>query len=264
MATQNPAQNLLVIADIAIRQDSEGRYCINDLHRASGGAEKDKPNRFLRLESTRGLIAELRDTQKWASEKINNLEPIRTVNSFTEEQGTFVVKELVYAYAMWISPAFHLKVIRAYDALVTQPQQPAFDPMQILNDPAAMRGLLLNYTEKVLALEEIVQAQKPKVEFHDAVAEAVTCQSIQEIAKVLGTGQNRLFKFLRDQRVLMVNNLPYQQYVDQGYFRVVERRYQSESGDNHLYTKTLVTGKGLQFIQRRLQNAQLELDLGSE
>ena len=44
--------------------------------------------------------------------------PIVTVNE-GKNNGTYVVKELVYSFAMWVIPAFHPKVVRAYDALVT-------------------------------------------------------------------------------------------------------------------------------------------------
>lgn len=257
MASQNPTQNALVVADIAVRQDSEGRFCINDLHKVAGGEKRHAPNEWLRNKQALELIEEL---TKPGIPGLKENQPLKVAHGGSKP-GTYVCKELVYAYAMWISPAFHLKVVRAYDAMMTQQQPTTFDPMQVLNDPAAMRGLLLTYTEKVLSLQEIIREQQPKVEFHDAVADAVNCQSIQEVAKALETGQNRLFQFLRDERILMNNNLPYQQYLDAGYFRVAERRYKSESGDNHIYTKTLVTGKGLQFIQRRLQNWQLELGL---
>jgi anti-repressor protein len=123
-----------------------------------------------------------------------------------------------------------------------------------LSDPARLRTALLAYTEKVMALEAKVQEQAPKAQFHDAVSEAINCQSVQEIAKVLGTGPNRLFKFLREEGLLMRNNLPYQQHLDAGLFRVVEKQFNDERGESHTYTRTLVTGKGLSHIQKRLQN----------
>jgi anti-repressor protein len=126
-----------------------------------------------------------------------------------------------------------------------------------LSDPAKLRSVLLAYTERVMELEAKVQEQEPKAKFHDAVAEAINCQSIQEVAKVLGTGTNRLFKFLRDDGMLMSNNLPYQQHLDSGYFRVVERQYNDERGESHTYTRTLVTGKGLAYIHKRLQIARI-------
>ena len=125
-----------------------------------------------------------------------------------------------------------------------------------LADPAKLRTVLLAYTEKVMALEAKVQEQAPKAQFHDAVSDAINCQSVQEIAKVLGTGPNRLFKFLREEGLLMRDNLPYQQHLDAGYFRVVEKQYNDGRGESHTYTRTLVTGKGLAYIQKRLQKSR--------
>jgi anti-repressor protein len=128
------------------------------------------------------------------------------------------------------------------------------DMSTVLADPAKLRTVLLAYTERVMALEAKVQEQAPKAQFHDAVTKAINCQSIQEIAKVLDTGPNRLFKFLREEGLLMCNNLPYQQHLDAGHFRTVERQYSDGRGEVHTYTRTLVTGKGLAYIQRRIQS----------
>lgn len=82
-----------------IRKDSDGRYCLNDLHRAAGGEKRIQPSDWLRLKQTHELVAEL-----------DRSIPVIPGIQARQGLGTFVAKELVYAYAMWIRPAFDLKV----------------------------------------------------------------------------------------------------------------------------------------------------------
>ncbi len=95
----------LIIANTKIRQDDEGRYCLNDCHRASGMSETKRPGNWLKNAQTVELINELGDARIIASDKLVN--PVNVIKG-GNNQGTYVVKELVYAYAMWISPAFHV------------------------------------------------------------------------------------------------------------------------------------------------------------
>ena len=102
--------------------------------------------------------------------------------------------------------------------------------------------------------------QKPKVEFFDAVAESKDAIEIASVAKVLnvpGVGRNKLFEFLRNHKILMRNNQPYQKYVDCGYFRIIEQKYERSNGDTCINIKTLVYQKGVKYIQELLKSAHM-------
>ncbi|MDN5511166.1 MAG: KilA-N domain-containing protein [Acinetobacter sp.] len=116
----NPNTQPLVIGEFSIRQDEDGRYCINDLHKASGGAEKHKPFNFMRNQQTKDLILEIEQENMMLKSEHHKIEAVNTIKGRGLNQGTFVIKELVYHYAMWISAKFHLMVIRAYDAMVME------------------------------------------------------------------------------------------------------------------------------------------------
>ena len=98
----------ITIGTSAIRQ-LDGFYSLNDLHKASGGELKHRPVEFLRLEQTKALVEEI--------QKGGNHHLLATKVTLGRHGGTYVCKELVYAYAMWISPKFNLTVIRAFDAM---------------------------------------------------------------------------------------------------------------------------------------------------
>jgi hypothetical protein len=74
---------------------------------------------FMRRAETAELVAEISNT---GDSRIPSVETKRGAGG-----GTYVSKELVYAYAMWISPSFNLKVIRAFDDMVTGRGAPTFN-----------------------------------------------------------------------------------------------------------------------------------------
>lgn len=118
----------------------------------------------------------------------------------------------------------------------------------------ALRALADAEEEKErLALEN--EEMKPKADFYDDVTGSSDTIEIGEVAKVLncGIGRNKLFDFLRKEKVLMKNNIPKQHFVDEGYFRVIEAKYTKPNGDVSINLKTVVYQKGVDYIRKLLK-----------
>lgn len=112
--------------------------------------------------------------------------------------------------------------------------------------------LALEQAKEIEALNAKIETDKHKVEFYDAVADSKDAITIGDAAKVLnmGVGRNRLFQILRNNKILQSNNVPYQEYIDRGYFRVIEQQWTKPDGENCISIKTLVYQNGLDFIRK--------------
>lgn len=211
---------LMKIGEVVVNVDANGRYCLNDLHKASGGNAKHAPALWLRASSTADLIQELINESESLCKIQNRIleqnQPLSVVHG-GNLRGTYACKELVYAYAMWISPSFNLRVIRAFDNIqqVKQQTQGAVD----LEDPEFLQGLLMKYAEdkkrltqekaqlesKVIVQEEVIsitsqqlEEAAPKVEFVDKYVEASGLLGFREVAKMLGVKEAVLRAWLVD------------------------------------------------------------------
>jgi len=107
-------------------------------------------------------------------------------------------------------------------------------------------------------LNERIKHDQPLVEFANQVSNTDNLIDMNAMAKLarnmnIPIGRNRLFCWLRKNGILMQNNLPYQEYIERGYFAVKESVFVTDSM-NKTYQQTFVTGKGQQYIIGRLKN----------
>lgn len=108
-----------------------------------------------------------------------------------------------------------------------------------------------------LVAEQKIEEQRPLVEFADKVSNSSNLIDMGKMAKLLkdeniNISRNRLFEWLRKKEILMRNNIPYQRYIDGGYFQVKESTFETPYGTKTQQT-TFVTGKGQIYITEKLR-----------
>lgn len=106
-------------------------------------------------------------------------------------------------------------------------------------------------------LLETIESQQPKVEFADRLLKTKDNVLVREFAKVLcdegiTIGEKRLYKFLRENKLLMKNNEPYQSFIDRGIFQVKESTYDTPFGIKQSRT-TVITPTGQLYLFKKLQ-----------
>jgi len=101
-------------------------------------------------------------------------------------------------------------------------------------------------------LQAKIAIDKPKVEFAEAIEGLNESMTIGDFAKLIGTGQNRLFKQLREDGYLKANNVPYQTAIDRGLLELIELApYLDRWGMTHHTFQSRITGKGQLYFERK-------------
>lgn len=161
-------------------------------------------------------------------------------------------------YALSVDMAKHICLMSRTEK-GKEVRQYLIDLEKAWNTPEQVMARALKVADQTIAsLKLEVSEMKPKADFFDAVADSKSAIPMNEVAKVLnvrGYGRNNLFEFLREQGILDRNNIPYQRYVDCGWFRVIEQAY-TKNGEKHINFKTLVYQKGVDAIRKRISKGE--------
>ena len=217
-----------------ITKDNEAMFCLTDICKA------------LEIKNSTDVAKRLEEDEVTRL----NLGGQSGETNFVTESGLYAVilrsdKPNAKKFRKWVTSEV-LPSIRKNGGYIANQEQ--MTPEQIVANALIVAQNII--CQKDRQIEEM----KPKAEFFDAVADSKTAISMNEVAKVLnikGYGRNNLFEFLRNEGILDRFNVPYQKYVDNGWFRVIEQHYQ-KNGEPIVTTKTLVYQKGVNAIRKKI------------
>lgn len=153
-----------------------------------------------------------------------------------------------YVIVAQLSPEFTARLVDRWQELEAKVAHP--DPIAMLNDPAAMRGLLLTYTEKVIALEGEVAEMRPQAEALERIARSEGSLCITDAAKTLQVRPKDLFDFLRSHRWIYTrvgssSYIAFQSKLAVGLLEHKTTTVTKSDGSEKTVTQVRITPKGL-------------------
>lgn len=220
-----------------VTKDNEPMFCLSDICKA------------LEIKNATDVVKRLEDDEVTRF----NLGSKSGETNFVTESGLYAVilrsdKPSAKKFRKWVTSEV-LPSIRKNGGYIAN--QENLTPEQIVANALVVAQNI------ILQKDRQIEEMQPKADFFDCVADSKSAFSMNEVAKVLdykGIGRNKLFEFLREQGILDRYNVPYQRYVDNGWFRVIEQKYVKD-GEPIVSTKTLVYQKGVDAIRKKLQVA---------
>lgn len=157
-------------------------------------------------------------------------------------------------FKRWVTTQI-LPTIRRTGGYVTNEDMFIENYLPFLDEP--YRNLFRLQMMAINQLNERIRHDQPLVEFANQVSDTTNLIDMNAMAKLavdenIPIGRNRLFRWLRENEILMSDNLPYQKYIDRGYFAVKETVFEVDSM-TRTYQQTLVTGKGQRYVIGKLK-----------
>lgn len=135
-------------------------------------------------------------------------------------------------------------------------QQVPADVKDAINSMTRMDWIQIahNAESERLALEAKNKELEPKADAYDSFIDTTGKYSVGTVAQMLGLGQNKLFRELRNRKIFIAagsrRNTPYQQYLH--HFEVIAHEYEKSNGENGCSYTTYVQPSGIDFIRRKL------------
>jgi prophage antirepressor-like protein len=186
------------------------------------------------------------DMHSMQSRKLNN-----AGENFLTESGVYKLifksrKESAERFQDWVTD----------EVLPTIRQTGGYIPINEDDDDSSIMAKALIIAQKTIDKKsELISQLQPKAKCYEELMDSKGDIDFKVLVKSidgLKVGRNTFMSVLRDNKVLMSDNTPYQQYINQGYFKVIQVV-------NGLYSnpKTLTTKKGLDWVIKKCAEWEL-------